>query len=323
MPTEPVAIVVIPVYNRARTLARCVHSALRQRQVRLRVVIADHGSTDGSAQIAAGFAEAHENVRLLSLARLPGEPKSPSRPLNEGFAAALASAEVAERTWVFRLDADDFLTSDEVIASQLRAGRDRELIMATLTFFDPARRSAYEYGPRLGHRSLRGLPGRDVYAVAHHATAMRADLLSCAWQAGVRYDPELETGEDLGVTCGLIRLLGGAEERFAFVPVSYCFKELDEQTITGSLPLRRVWASHRKLLRSCRELSSFAVLRGLAELGLSRVVGESCARRSLQHVAGRNGHYQAVAYSLVADRLQQLSAAVGPSADIRSSDRAD
>lgn len=307
MVSTPEVCFVIPVYNQAATLARCTRSALRQRGVGVRVILVDHGSSDGTGTVAAELAGEHSRVEVLSLRRRPSEVKSPSRPLNEGIATALKHVEDPRRSWVFRLDADDVLASDEVVAGQLAAGGYREVVMATLTFFDPEAGTAYEYGPRLGHRNLAGLPGRDVYAVAHHATAMRADLLAALQPAEGFYDQDLETGEDLGLTCRIVHALDGEESRFAFVPQAYCYKGLAKETITGSLPLRRVWKSHRKLLADCPELDRFAVLRGLAELGLSRWIGEGRSRRLLQHCAGRNGHYEAVDYERVQARLRDLA----------------
>jgi glycosyltransferase involved in cell wall biosynthesis len=270
--------------------------------------VVDHGSTDGSLEMVRDFAACHPKVELVPLTRTAADRKSPSRPLNEGIAVALRKALGPTcREWLFRLDADDVLVTDEVGADLIREGGYRALIMATVIFFDQRTRSAYEYGPRRGYRTLRRLPGRDVYAVAHHATAMRLDLLSTAARAAPLYDEGLETGEDLGATCRLLRELRGDESRFAFVAMPYCYKKLDAATITGSLPLRRVWASHRKLLRDHRELAAFAVIRGLAELALSRLVGETLARRSLQHLAGRNGEYRAVDFGRVARRLKELA----------------
>lgn len=308
MPAAPLAVFVIPVYNSAASLARCVTSALRQKGIGVRVVVVDHGSADATPAVAADLAARHPEVEVVTLARTPDEAKSPSRPLNAGMRRALELALRPDRTWVFRLDVDDFIAADTAVADQLRAGEHRELIMATLTFFDPRRCTAFEYGPRLRHRTLAGLPGRDVWAVAHHSTAMRADLLTAVWPQGDLYDPMLETGEDLGVTCRLLRALDGDESRFAFVPAPYCYKGLAKETITGSLPLGRVLASHKRLLRDHREIAVVAVLRGLAETWLSRLVGEALARRSLQHLAGRNGHYRAVPYADVARRMNELPA---------------
>lgn len=310
-PDLPAVTFVIPAYNATATIERCLRSALRQRRVDKRIVVVDHASTDGTGDLVQHLAEEHAEIESVPLTRKATDRKSPSRPLNEGFAAALRGRSApAERSWIFRLDADDLLAGDEVIADQLSAGGYRELVMATLVFFDERERSAYEYGPRSHRRTLHGLPGRDIYAVTHHATAIRTDLLDSLAGDLPLYDETLETGEDLGVTCRLLRALGGDESRFAFVSKPYCYKALDEATITGSLPLRRVWASHRKLLRDHPEMSRFAVARGLAELALGRVTSESFARRGLQLLAGHNGEYRAVDYDIVANRLAELAGTV-------------
>lgn len=309
-PSDPVrCVVVVPVHNAAATLERCLSSALRQEEIDKRIIVVDHESTDGSVGLVARLAGRFPEIELIRLTRGPHDRKSPSRPLNAAMDAVLRHADPSrERSWVVRLDADDVLTGDRVIADQLRAGRYRRMVMATLVFFDEARRTAYEYGPRLGHRDLRTLPGRDLYAVAHHATMVRMDLLERALAAGRLYDEHLETGEDLGATCRLVRSLDGDASQFAFVPAPYCYKALADTTITGSLPLRRAAAAHVRLLRDNPEITRFAIVRGLAELSLGRLVGESAARRSLQRLAGRNGHYEAVPFDDVAARLANLAA---------------
>lgn len=298
---------VVPVHNGERTLERCLVSVLRQTGIRKRIIVVDHASKDDSALITAQMARCHPEIELIKLERRATDLKSPSRPLNEGIATALRSERPSGRGWLFRLDADDMLAADDVVASQLKAGSYRSLIMATLVFFDVAGRTAYEYGPRTGHRSLRSLPGKDLYAVAHHATAMRTDFLAGAVADGRLYDEDLETGEDLGATCRLVKAVNGAEQNFAFVERPYCFKELAETTITGTLGLRRVWASHRRLLRRHPEITRYAIVRGLAELALTRLITEEYARRSLQHLAGRNGDYRVLDFKDISHRMRELS----------------
>jgi len=298
---------VVPVYNAAQAIRHCLVSVLRQREISLRLIVIDHGSSDDTPALVRDFATRHPDVGLVSLARTVADRRSPARPLNEGLNRALSMPGAHfDRSWVYRLDADDFLVSDDVVATTLREGGYRELVMGTLVFFDARARSAYDYGPVRSQRSLRGLVGRGVYAVAHHATAMRLDLLQQATSRRPLYDETLETGEDLGATCRLVRALDGDESRFSFVERPYCYKALSDTSITGSLPLWRVLAAHRTLLREHPELAPFAVARGLAELALTRLVGESLARRSLQHLAGRNGEYQPVAFASVERRKREL-----------------
>ena len=57
--------IIIPVYNVATTLSRCVDSVLRQNAGDSEILIVDDGSTDGSAEIADGYASRHSNIRCF------------------------------------------------------------------------------------------------------------------------------------------------------------------------------------------------------------------------------------------------------------------
>jgi glycosyltransferase involved in cell wall biosynthesis len=95
--------VVIPVKNGARFIAEAVASALGQAHIK-RVVVVDDGSTDGSADIAAGIAD--ERVTVIR-----GDKRGVSAARNLGFAEVerLMPAEQREDSWVIFLDADDRL----------------------------------------------------------------------------------------------------------------------------------------------------------------------------------------------------------------------
>jgi len=71
---------VIPTWNAEATLERAIRSALAERPAVGEVIVADDGSTDGSAAIAAGFGD---DVRLL---RLPHRGQAATT--NDGIAAA-------------------------------------------------------------------------------------------------------------------------------------------------------------------------------------------------------------------------------------------
>jgi glycosyltransferase involved in cell wall biosynthesis len=95
--------VVIPVKNGARFIAEAVASALSQAHVK-RVIVVDDGSTDGSADIAAGIGD--ERVTVIQ-----GDGRGVSAARNLGFAEVerLTPAEQSEQCWVIFLDADDRL----------------------------------------------------------------------------------------------------------------------------------------------------------------------------------------------------------------------
>lgn len=302
---QPFVTFVIPVFNAADTLRRCVKSALRQNGVSSQIIVVDHGSRDNSLAIANELSIESPRVKVIRLVRSTRDRRTPARPLTTGLRAALMNPGPADRSWIFRLDADDVLVSDDVVAAQLAVGGYRALIMATLVFFDERKKSAYEYGPWPPHRSLSMLCRRGAYSVAHHATAMRRDLLT---RVSAKVDPLLDEtvdyGEDLSLTCRLLR--STADEDFAFVDSPYCFKSLGFDTATESVSLRRAWSSHMRLLRCNPELATYEVLRGFAELALARVIGESASRRSLQHLAGHNGFYRRIEFHIVAQRIREL-----------------
>ena len=88
--------VVVPAYNAADHVADAVASALVRSPVPVEVVVADDGSTDGTAAVVERVARADPRVRLVRLATNGG----PSRARN-------AAARAARYGWIALLDADD------------------------------------------------------------------------------------------------------------------------------------------------------------------------------------------------------------------------
>jgi glycosyltransferase involved in cell wall biosynthesis len=91
--------VVIPCYNQARFLGEAIQSVLCQGYADLEIVIVDDGSSDGTEEVASGYAEVDSRVKLI-------------RQENQGLAAARnrGLAGVGGEYVVF-LDSDDRLLS--------------------------------------------------------------------------------------------------------------------------------------------------------------------------------------------------------------------
>jgi glycosyltransferase involved in cell wall biosynthesis len=72
----PRASILIPVYNSAPTLARCLYSAMRQTLTDIEILVADDASTDDSASIAEQIAATDQRMTVLRLPRNGGKPKA-------------------------------------------------------------------------------------------------------------------------------------------------------------------------------------------------------------------------------------------------------
>jgi len=168
--TRQTVSVVIPVRDGDRYLGEAIDSAVGQSHRPLEVIVVDDGSTDRSAEVAAGYA----GVRLV---RTPN--RGPSAARNTGFAAA-------EGGIVAYLDADDVLLPDSV------AGRLRVLDE------EP------ETGVVLGRMRLRREPGApEVAAIprrgkgAFEGVLASAALVRRSVAERVPFDETMRLGEDL------------------------------------------------------------------------------------------------------------------------------
>lgn len=93
----PLISVVVPVYNTASYLRRCIEGLLAQTYLNIEVICVDDGSTDDSAQILAEYARLDARVKIISQA-------------NAGLSAARnAALEVAKGEWVSFVDSDDYV----------------------------------------------------------------------------------------------------------------------------------------------------------------------------------------------------------------------
>ncbi|MBW6527522.1 glycosyltransferase family 2 protein [Sphingomonas sp. RHCKR7] len=109
--------VVIPCFNRARTVEQAVASVLSQVPAPREVILVDDGSTDSTAAVLRSLEARHASIRALLLPRNTGA----SGARNAGL--ALARAE-----WVAFLDSDD-VWLDGAAATLLGAGRDADVVV--------------------------------------------------------------------------------------------------------------------------------------------------------------------------------------------------
>ena len=181
----PLVSVVVPVFNGERFLAAALESALEQTHDPVEVIVVDDGSTDGSAEIAAGF------------------PVTLIRQENRGVAAARnAGAEAATGELLAFLDQDDLWHPDKV-AKQAEALAARPDLGYVLCHMDVVLEPGAPRPARISDEWLK--PGRPAFipsalmvrrATFEHVgpfeTAYRiacdADWLARAKDEGVRSD---------------------------------------------------------------------------------------------------------------------------------------
>lgn len=92
--------VIIPVYNRADVLERCVRSVLEQTWKNVEIILSDDGSSDGSADLCFSLADQYESVRTSHILH-----RGASAARNTGLAAA-------DGDYVCFLDSDDMIAPE-------------------------------------------------------------------------------------------------------------------------------------------------------------------------------------------------------------------
>ena len=92
--------VIVPVYNTADTLARCVDSIIAQSYSDWEVILIDDGSPDGAPAMCDDYQAADPRIRVLH---------KPNGGLSD---ARNAGIDMARGEWITFVDSDDYLSSD-------------------------------------------------------------------------------------------------------------------------------------------------------------------------------------------------------------------
>lgn len=94
--------IIIPAYNAAPFISRCVESALNQTYPNCEIIIVNDGSTDDTAIVIDALAQEHKKIRTV-------------HQENRGLAEARKSGiHAAKGEYIVHLDADDWLKDDAV-----------------------------------------------------------------------------------------------------------------------------------------------------------------------------------------------------------------
>lgn len=146
--TEPLVVVVVPVFNGGELLAGCLESVLGQTHRALQLIVADNASTDDSVAIAEKFAARDRRVHLVR--------HEVHLPMLEHWNRALAHTP-EQAGYVKQLNVDDRLRPD-ALRRLVEVGEAHPGVAVVSAFFMFGRRRL----PRLSHDAVAIVPGREA-----------------------------------------------------------------------------------------------------------------------------------------------------------------
>ncbi len=110
---QPLVSVIVPVYNAAQSLPRCLDSICAQTYQNLEIILVDDGSTDDSLTVCRQFAYRDARIRVLAQA-------------NSGVSAARNNAiDAATGTYLQFADSDDWIDENMTFLLVQRAEREQ------------------------------------------------------------------------------------------------------------------------------------------------------------------------------------------------------
>lgn len=105
--------IILPIYNVASYLGRCIQSILAQDFTDYEVILVDDGSTDGSGHICDSYAAQHNHIRVV-------------HKKNGGLSSARnAGMEIAQGEYIWWVDSDDWVDKQAlfVLYSAIKEGQ--------------------------------------------------------------------------------------------------------------------------------------------------------------------------------------------------------
>lgn len=183
---EPQLTIVIPVYNRAALVERCLNSVLAQTVRPLRVVVVDNASTDGTSALLHRWRAEHESSAMSVLIVTEQSP---------GAAAARAAGLRRVTTpYVYFFDSDDLLRPDTAASFLEAFNRNPDAcIVAAPTLYHSSSGSTRTYRLRPGNMLIQHFMHCTLRTQAY---AVRTDYLRAVggWHAQLRIWDDWELG---------------------------------------------------------------------------------------------------------------------------------
>ncbi|MCR4882184.1 MAG: glycosyltransferase [Clostridiales bacterium] len=178
--------VIIPMYNAAKTIERCIHSVMNQSFQDLEIIIIDDGSTDGCQDIAREIAETDQRIKVY-----PQDNHGASSARNHGLS-------VCRGEYICFIDSDDAVEK-EYIESLYQGIRAKDSDIALCGYVEVGESSEKKYILSAEEEmKLQGLIETDYFVLRLFAGSpcmkiFRSDIIK---QNHLRFREDMITAED-------------------------------------------------------------------------------------------------------------------------------
>jgi len=221
--------VIIPCYNAAGTISEQLEALVRQDwEQPWEVIVADNGSTDGTAHIVADYQAKHPNIRLVDASGTQG----PSFARNAGV-------EAAKGELVAFCDADDLISKNWV--RKIAEAIEEHGFVASRMGVHPS--SDPQAAELKKHRQTTGLIKYTYVPYLSHAGASGLGIRKCIHEEAGGFDERFVYCEDCDY-CWKVQLLGHPLQ-FASEAVIYV---RHRETSAGQFRQGRNWGEYSVLL---------------------------------------------------------------------------
>lgn len=187
--------VIVPIYNVAEYLEKCISSIIEQTYDKLQIILVDDGSTDESAQICDKYAQKDSRIVVI-------------HKKNEGLVRARKSGlAAATGKYICYVDGDDWIEADMIESLNLNMVEHKVDLVVSNYYFDTAD-NARKVPCKLetGVYKTKDIIPTMLYAEEFYqfgisqfiwAKLFRKDIL---WNIQMQVDDRINCGEDVAVT---------------------------------------------------------------------------------------------------------------------------
>ena len=195
--------VIIPIYNREKTLENCIHSVLNTSYKNLEVILVDDGSTDNSLEICRKY-ECLDN-RICVLMKENGGVSS----------ARNMGIDNAHGDWVAFVDSDDMVQPEHfsIIEQADKIGADMTMCMFTHARFESGNLIVYEDGEKEVYSEYLGkdkildylYDGIEPYTHPNFFCYDKCFRRSLLTEYGIDFSTDVSLGEDQVFVCEYLK----------------------------------------------------------------------------------------------------------------------